>query len=650
MDGYYINLINRKDRNKHFINNIKKYDFFKNLNRYDAIYDKDIGAIGKVKSHINVLELCIKTDGDYFLIVEDDLKIINEDNLNSFFNKFNNIKNNKNWDLITLTPYGNTIYTEHINNFYRIKDTITTTGYIIKKDKIPILINNFYESLNLLVSTANIEKYILDKYWFKIQDKLKFFYLKDIFASQLIGYSDVKKCNINYNSLYIKKHNKFNLLEKYLVDFINNPYIDINNFNLAYEYEYIEQTAAAISYYLRCAEFTKNKDLSYECLLRMSKCLSTQKDRDKYELACIQHAISVNPNRPEAYYIISLYYSYRNKWLKSYMYACIGLDNYCCKTQKPLLKYEPLLKNIGFIDYYQLLFQKAYSGYNKGKIYESKKIYYDLLYYYPNIDANYREIIYKNLLIIPNKLQKIHFENLDDQKNDICICSLSDREWLYSETIPTMKSYAKKYDCKFYFHTDVIDKSRHPAWSKILLVYNLLKLNRYEYVIWIDDDILLTDFNKNIRDFIISKKNIILSSEFNNSDSLINSGFVFYKNNTETLNILENVYKSGEGVLYLKKCPKNELCRPSGICAPWEQTELLNYYNNNKNDFEIIPYKQLQSHICKCEDKEKERLHWEYGNFSAHFVGTDLDPRKDKIIRLESITEIKNILKEKNEK
>ena len=61
------------------------------------------------------------------------------------------------------------------------------------------------------------------------------------------------------------------LLEKCLFDFINYPYFDMNNFNLAYEYELINQTAAAISYYLRCAEFTKNEDLSYESLLRISK-------------------------------------------------------------------------------------------------------------------------------------------------------------------------------------------------------------------------------------------------------------------------------------------------------------------------------------------------------------------------------------------
>ena len=626
MIGYYINLINRKDRNKHFINNIKKYDFFKDLNRFDAINDDNNGSIGVVKSHINVLELCIQKDEDYFLIVEDDLKIIDEKNLNNFFNEFNKIKNNKNWDLITITPCGTTIYDEYINNFFRIKDTITTTGYIIKKDKIPILINNFNESLNLLMETKDIEKYILDKHWFQIQDKLKFFYFKDIFASQLVGYSDVKKCNIDYDKLYINKHNyKTNSLEKCLFDFINHPYFDMNNFNLAYEYEFINQTAAAVSYYLRCAEFTKNKDLSYESLLRISKCLSIQGGRDKYELACIHHAISINPNRPEAYYMISLYYSYRGKWLKSYMYACIGLENY-------KKEYTPLLKDIGLFNYYQLLFQKAYSGYNKGKIYESKKIYYELLYYYHDLDENYKKIIIQNLSMIPTKLQKICFKELDDKKNDICICSLSDREWLYSETIPTVKLYAEKYNCKFYLHKDIIDESRHPAWSKLLLVYNLLKLNRYEYVVWIDDDILLTDLNKDIREFIISDKNIILSSEYENSSSPINTGFVFYKNNIETLNILETVYKNGENNVHM-------------VNSPWEQALMLDYYNNNKNVFEVLPYRKLQSHICKCEDKEKQRLHWKYGDFSAHFVGSDFDIQKDKKIRLKSISEIKNILK-----
>ena len=40
-------------------------------------------------------------------------------------------------------------------------------------------------------------------------------------------------------------------MNEYLIKYINDPYHDLNNFNLAYEYESIGQTAAALSYYLR---------------------------------------------------------------------------------------------------------------------------------------------------------------------------------------------------------------------------------------------------------------------------------------------------------------------------------------------------------------------------------------------------------------
>ena len=150
MNGYYINLKFREDRNNHFINNIKKYDFFKNIERFEAIYDSDLGDIGCTKSHINALELCLEMDDDYFLIIEDDFCIINEENLLNFFRNFNKIKN-KEWDIITLTPSGNTDYEDYIEDFLRIKNTETTTGYIIRKSVIPVLLNNFTDSLNLLI-------------------------------------------------------------------------------------------------------------------------------------------------------------------------------------------------------------------------------------------------------------------------------------------------------------------------------------------------------------------------------------------------------------------------------------------------------------------------------------------------------------------
>ena len=102
------------------------------------------------------------------------------------------------------------------------------------------------------------------------------------------------------NNLFIKSMIDLNILTL----FINEPYNDMNNFNLGYEYELIGQTAIALSYYLRCAEYTNNDNLSYECLIRMSKCITKQGNRDVNELTCLEHAISIKPDRPEAYYIM----------------------------------------------------------------------------------------------------------------------------------------------------------------------------------------------------------------------------------------------------------------------------------------------------------------------------------------------------------
>ena len=80
-----------------------------------------------------------------------------------------------------------------------------------------------------------------------------------------------------------------------LIKYINNPYNDLNNFNLACEYHNSGHTAAALSFYLRCAEYTIDEDIAYECLIKMSICLDNQKNRDNMSLECLKHAFSVKP-------------------------------------------------------------------------------------------------------------------------------------------------------------------------------------------------------------------------------------------------------------------------------------------------------------------------------------------------------------------
>jgi glycosyl transferase, family 25 len=201
MNGYYINLDYRTDRKIHFDKNVKSNSFFKNINRFSAIKESN-GYIGCSKSHIEVLEKCLDKDGEYFMICEDDLQINNNESLENFITNFNKIKNVDKWDLITLTPYYCQPHHEQDNtmlqcNFIRLITSQTTTAYIIKKTFIKILLDNIKYSMNKL-SNGEDNKFVIDQYWKNLFPSHNIYVFKNIFASQLSGYSDNLKEYANY--------------------------------------------------------------------------------------------------------------------------------------------------------------------------------------------------------------------------------------------------------------------------------------------------------------------------------------------------------------------------------------------------------------------------------------------------------------------
>lgn len=215
LKGYYINLEERKDRYGHFEKLKNKYSFFKNIDRLSAICDEN-GAIGCGRSHITALNKCLEYKDvdpcDYMMVFEDDFCILNDTHYNDFVNHFENIRNEKDWDIIVLTPRGvlknavvNIKSKMASNHFYEIVNNQTATGYIIKKSFIPILINTFEKSVEGLLKNLNPDNYAIDQYWKSLQDTHHFYYFKKIFAGQLVGYSTIEKRIVNYNERFISQ-------------------------------------------------------------------------------------------------------------------------------------------------------------------------------------------------------------------------------------------------------------------------------------------------------------------------------------------------------------------------------------------------------------------------------------------------------------
>jgi GR25 family glycosyltransferase involved in LPS biosynthesis len=202
MNGVYINLTHRVDRRQHMEMLIHRCPFFKNVSRMNAI-KHDRGDIGCTLSHIKALSLMGDKD-EYFMILEDDFVLLNEKHFNSFTKEFEDIKNDPTWDVLTLTPRGDTVLKR--THFNIINNNQTATGYIVRQKFKHILLNNFKNGYLQLILNKDKNIYSLDQYW-KIIQKDNFIYYNKIFGGQLESYSDIEKRNVNYNDRFMNQLN-----------------------------------------------------------------------------------------------------------------------------------------------------------------------------------------------------------------------------------------------------------------------------------------------------------------------------------------------------------------------------------------------------------------------------------------------------------
>ena len=82
------------------------------------------------------------------------------------------------------------------------------------------------------------------------------------------------------------------------------------NFEVAQKYEALNQWATAVSFYLKCAEYSMDSDenLCYYSLIRIGMCLEKQRDRNSSVSNVFLQAIDFLPNRPEAYLSLCKFY------------------------------------------------------------------------------------------------------------------------------------------------------------------------------------------------------------------------------------------------------------------------------------------------------------------------------------------------------
>lgn len=297
-----------------------------------------------------------------------------------------------------------------------------------------------------------------------------------------------------------------NILDAY----IENPRDAELNFGMAVYYLSIQHYAGAVTHFLRCAEYgdiENDKDLIYESLIHISLCFQILGNRAYSEEGWLLHAISLCPNRPEAYWLLSILYERQNKWQECYAMTCIGLMNVTNL-------FEKLRLNVGYEGEYVLRFQKMVASYHirpketpglLKELYEDSQV----------LSEKYNDLVLKNMqnlkIVIPKNFK---------HEVDVVIISWAKTEELRSITKRALDSLFIS-ETEVFFRVCVVESNKtinyneYNGKSKIFEVNTVYTdepfgYNKYlnigiaygksEYVVLCNNDII---FNKNWASIIV---------------------------------------------------------------------------------------------------------------------------------------------------
>jgi len=195
---FVINLDSRIDRFDHVSSEFDKIG--KGFERFPAILHYD-GAIGCSASHVKCLEMAIKREYDCVAICEDDITFTSPDVFLKSLNKFENSPP-KQWDMLLL---GGVVYSdkgdsyETITPFYaRVYESQTTTGYIVPRHYMPVLLENFRSGLTKFMETGNRFTYAIDSHWKQLQRRDLWFFLTPPTIIQYANWSNIENSHTNY--------------------------------------------------------------------------------------------------------------------------------------------------------------------------------------------------------------------------------------------------------------------------------------------------------------------------------------------------------------------------------------------------------------------------------------------------------------------
>lgn len=163
--------------------------------------------------------------------------------------------------------------------------------------------------------------------------------------------------------------------------------------------------------------------------------------------------------------------------------------------------------------------------------------------------------------------------------------------------------YCTKQQYDFVCGKESLDESRHPVWSKILILQSAIATNKYDWILWIDADALVVNDDIRIEDIIDrhrTSESLVLVSQDRNG---LNAGVFLIKACQESHKLLQEVYDNVE-------CLDHPLREQESL------RRLLEESNRYGDAYKYIPKNEINSYLHPYHTGG-----YQPGDFIIHFAG-----------------------------
>jgi hypothetical protein len=111
---------------------------------------------------------------------------------------------------------------------------------------------------------------------------------------------------------------------------------------------------------------------------------------------------------------------------------------------------------------------------------------------------------------------------------------------------PTFQAYADRHGYDLHLHTELVDRSRPVAWSRIPILQSLV--GRYDAVVWLDCDLVIVDGRRDLADELRPDRFLYLVEHRYGGHRVLNTGVMMLRGGAEAADFLQRVWEQEQFV------------------------------------------------------------------------------------------------------